>query len=144
MITFIVLLVELLLAAPTDAHILERNETIGAVLHIDPDDDPIVGIPATIFLDITDPTGHLHPETCTCTVRVLRERTVIHEQSAFDPSRGSALVAVATFTFPERAVYEIELTGEPKAEASFPVFTLKYPIRVQREATAVSPAAERT
>jgi hypothetical protein len=49
----IVLLLDIQLPQAS-AHVLLSNNTVGGVLHIDPEDDPIAGQPAKFYIELKD------------------------------------------------------------------------------------------
>src|SRR4029078_4197153 len=124
-ITFLFIILSLFIPGAVSAHILQKDGSIGAVLHIDPEDDPIAGIPATMFWEITDRRPFIF-EDCNCTVQVLENGRKITEEQLPSP--------YFTYTFPEKNVYQVHLIGFPKQGTSFQPFSLSYDIRVSREA----------
>lgn len=50
------LLLVFALPQTASAHVLQTDGSIGAVLHVDPDDNPIIGEKATFFFDLKDVT----------------------------------------------------------------------------------------
>lgn len=51
---FLIFAVFLILPTIASAHVLKTDGSIGAVVHIDPDDDPIIGKSANFFLEFKD------------------------------------------------------------------------------------------
>jgi len=109
------------------AHELESDTTVGAVLHIQPDDNPMVNTQITYVLAFTDTANKLDLKACDCTVAIQRDGTTIQTQ----PLDASAkLTSTNTYTFTEPGAYTIRVTGEPKTHDAFSEFNLSYPIRV--------------
>lgn len=55
------------------AHKLGIDGTIGVTVHITPNDEPLAGQEAEIFVDINDPSGGFQPDdpgACTCLLRI--------------------------------------------------------------------------
>lgn len=128
-------------ATPVQAHVLKTNGSIGAVLHIDPDDSPIVGQSATLFFEFKDKEKHFTTDQCECTATIQRDGRVL----ATEPVTGSATESRLTsssfsFIFPITGVYVIQLAGQPTTSGTFQTFTLSYDVRVDRQAAA--PAAK--
>lgn len=118
-----------------EAHVLRTDGTIGAVMHIDPDDDPIAGEQSAFFFELKDTSGKFTPADCTCTVQFLENGAVLSEQPLFQNTTTPSLTnASVVFTFPKRDVYTIRLIGKPLTKGDFTPFTLSYDIRVAREA----------
>lgn len=125
------------------AHILESNGSVGAVLHIDPEDDPIAGKPSSLFFEFKDTIQKFTPQNCTCTFSILENGKQIFTEPLFqdnqDPSLTSASVS---YTFPQKDVYQIKIVGKPSIPNDFQPFILSYDIRVAREDNSSSNALQ--
>jgi hypothetical protein len=125
-----------LFPASASAHVLKTDGSIGAVLHIDPEDNPSVGEPASFFFEFKDRQGKFLLDKCDCTVAILRDGTTV-----FSTKLGSS--PIVSYTFPEQGEYVIEAAGMPRIEGDFQPFTLRYGLQVDKEsvaAGAISPA----
>jgi len=115
------------------AHVLQTDGNIGAVLHIDPDDDPIAGQQSSFFFEFKDKQSKFQPTNCNCTFSILENGKDIYTQPLFqnntDPNLQNASIF---FTFPQKDVYQIKVTGKPNSEGAFQHFNLTYDIRVER------------
>ncbi len=111
-------------AQPVSAHILQTDKNIGAVLHIDPDDDPIVGEQSSFFFSIKDKQNKFSFANCSCTVTVKETGKIINQTTISDQT--------FLYTFPKKDVFQVILTGQP-TNNSFQPFSLTYDIRVERE-----------
>lgn len=115
------------------AHTLTTDGTIGAVQHIDPEDDPVAGEPAFFFFEIKDRDNKFAPRECTCIVTIEKAGVIISTQNLFaDTTSPSLENASFSFTFPERDVYKVILKGTPAASGKFQEFTISTDIRVER------------
>ena len=104
------------------AHVLLRDDTqqVGALLHIQPDDDPIAGEEARLYFDLQPvPAGEL---TATLTVRTELGST---ENIATTIDAGTIS---ASYVFPAQGLYTLRLTVT--ADSATHVFT--YMQRVSR------------
>ncbi len=120
--------------SPVFAHVLQTDGNIGAVLHIEPDDDPIVGQPAQLLFDMRDKTGRFQGQSCDCEVVITEAGKQIYSQTLYAQTPNPALNnPVLTFTFPQKDVYQIQVVGKPTKNHVFQPFTLSYSIRVDRE-----------
>ncbi len=119
-----------LLPIPVAAHVLKVDGTIGAVLHIDPEDDPIIGQPAHLYFNISDTDKKFHPDNCTCLLTIANNNSKILFKSGLVIA-GDALEAQTIF--PEPNIYTIVIKGIPKTQNGFQAFSLQYEIRVARE-----------
>ncbi len=121
------------------AHVLESSGSIGAVLHIDPEDDPIAGQPAGFFFDFKDKQNKFKPEKCDCTFVVLENGQQIYSQPLFQGNASPSLTSASVFyTFPKKDVYQVQVKGKPLKPNDFEPFTLKFDIRVAREGGQLS------
>ena len=116
------------------AHIVKTDGTIGALLHIYPDDDPIAGQPAIMNFAFTGRTSHLKLAQCDC-VLIVNEagREILRQTVAPGAKNGNSAITIK-YAFPKRDVYTVTLQGRPTGGATFQSFKLDYDIRVQREA----------
>lgn len=111
---------------PAYAHVLKKDGPIGVVLHINPEDDPYVGQPADFFFDIKDTSNKFDASRCNCVAKILKNNQEIYSQS-LDSS------VTFVYSFPEKAIYQVILKGQPSEGSPFQPFEIKYDIRVSRE-----------
>ncbi|MEJ0073540.1 MAG: hypothetical protein WDN27_05725 [Candidatus Saccharibacteria bacterium] len=127
-----------LCASIASAHVLQSDGDIGAVLHIEPDDNPVSNQTTTYVLSFEDDTGHFSLTHCTCTATVLAGMSVISSKPLVmvitDP-----LESQDTFTFPKAAAYTLRISGKPGPAGSFQPFTLNYTVRVTGGAATTQP-----
>lgn len=114
------------------AHILESEGSVGAVLHINPDDDPLANNESIIYLEFKDKNNRFQLQNCDCTVTVLKSGEKIHTQS-LTPTNDTENTGTFNYIFPEKNIYKIKVTGKPYQGNSFEDFTFTYDIRVARE-----------
>lgn len=139
---FLLLGLVILFAFPTIAmgHTLENESTIGAVLHISPEDDPIAGEISTLFFEITDITDRFQTGLCECTVTIEENGTVISTIPVYpDESAQDQTNATLIYTFPKISVYKVTLSGKPISGDGFDEFSLSYDVRVAREIEEKNP-----
>lgn len=110
--------------APTYAHFLETNGKVGATIHIDPDDDPIVGQPATIYFDIKNKSNTFKLSECNCKVTILKDGRWAFYHPLTELS--------VSYTFPAKGTYTIKLSGTPYDEDAYEPFTMSQTIKVDR------------
>jgi hypothetical protein len=122
------------LPAITSAHVLKIDGTIGAVLHINPDDGPTTGTPTDYVLSFSDDTGRFSLSKCNCSVTVLENgRAIATKPLAASSNR----VSENRYTFIKPAVYTLRFSGAPKTPGEFQAFTLAYEVRVTDGQTKV-------
>lgn len=99
----------ILVPIPTSAHVLisDTDRQVGAVLHINPDDDPIAGEPSGLFFDIqnTDVSHDNYSFSLTVTDSDGEQTPV--------PITVSGSTVSASYVFPHQAAYTIVLKAEP-------------------------------
>ncbi len=129
-----------ILPLPISAHILKTDGSIGAVLHIDPNDEPAAGDLAGIFLEFKDRENKFNPQNCSCTFSIIEDGKEIYNQPLFQNNTNPNLEnASVFFTFPEKNVYQIKIVGKPNSPNAFQTFSLIYDIRVATQHTYSSP-----
>jgi hypothetical protein len=117
----------LVVVSPASAHILKNDGTIGAELHIEPDDNPRTGLATKYNLEFSDTAQQFTLSTCTCRVALqLNGKTIYSE-----PLHATGTLASqnsVTFTHP--AIYTIQVIGRPQHTQAFQPFTLTYLVPV--------------
>lgn len=124
-----------LLPQVVQAHFLKTDGSIGAVLHIDPDDDPIAGKSSTFYFDVKDETNKFSITTCGCQVKIQQNNQDVYSQPV---TQSGAESVSGSFLFPSQGVYQVSLVGQPLVAGSFAPFQLTYDIRVSAAPSAAS------
>lgn len=90
-------------SSPAYAHVLitDQTGTNGAILHIVPDDDPVAGQEATLFLDVQSEPVDSPNAQVKLTVKDEEGR-----ESTVDPQVNGSLIT-ARYTFPAQGMYEL-------------------------------------
>ena len=112
-------------ALHASAHVLKTDGTIGAVLHVDPNDQPSAGSVSTFFFDLTDTSKRFAVADCLCTFTINAGGKEVFAQpvASLDP---------ISYTFADPGVYTVTLAGAPRDGSGFQPFSLPYDIRVER------------
>jgi hypothetical protein len=125
--------------SPVFAHVLLTDKSIGAVVHINPDDDPIAGQSSDFFFEFKDKDNRFDPRACDCKYQIKQGDKIISQGDLFsggnDPSLENASFNVI---FPEVGIYSLTLTGNPINPGQFSNFVLTDSIRVERSSTVNS------
>lgn len=117
-----------------EAHILKTDGSIGAVLHIDPEDDPIAKEPSYFFFEFKDKENKFQPSACNCKITIFEAGKEIYHQPLSESNINSDSSNFSfTYIFPEKNIYTIEILGKPYLEGDFQPFNLKYLVRVANE-----------
>ncbi len=125
----------LALSGTASAHVLKVDGNISAVLHINPDDNPISGTPTAYALYFNDDTGRFSLSECNCTVTVKNGSQTVAAHSLRDTSR---LQSNNTFTFPKPGAYILTIQGKPKKSDAFQPFEIIYLERVASRQNSIT------
>jgi hypothetical protein len=126
----IVLLASFLIGTTTTyAHVLKSDGQIGAIIHIDPEDDPIINQPAYFFFEFKDKQNTFMISDCDCMLNIVKNNQV-SSSSMLIPSDTST-GASASYTFPEKGIYTVEISGKSHS-GKFDPFKLTYDFRIER------------
>src|SRR5438270_44822 len=83
------------------AHILQTDGDIGAVLHMDPEDDPIAGVQSAFFFEFKDRQNKFQPKKCNCIFEIEENGKNIYTQPLFQNDANPSLSSTSVFyTFP--------------------------------------------
>lgn len=129
----IILYFSFVIPTTVSAHVLATDQSIGAVMHIDPNDQPVLNQPAYLFFEFKDKTNKFNPANCNCNLAILENGQQIFSQPLYQGNNAPSLTnATATYTFSKKDVYQIQVTGTPTVANAFQPFTLTYDIRVDQ------------
>ena len=123
---FLILLPLLLTPGRAYAHFLATSGDIGAVLHMDPNDDPIANQPTAFYVEVKQRANQFDPQNCSCTVTLSKGGETVLSQP---------FSANFSFVFPERNVYHLAVMGKPLTGTPYAPFTLQWDVRVDRSNT---------
>jgi hypothetical protein len=128
----------LLLGLPTvaSAHVLKVDGHVGAVLHINPDDNPTTGKPTDYVLSFNDDTGKFSLSKCNCTVSIIQNGTSVATKPL---AISSSEMSENHYTYIKPDVYTMRITGQPKQAGAFQSFTLNYEVRVTSGSATTQP-----
>lgn len=113
-------------AGSAGAHVLEQDNGVSAVLHIEPTDDPVAARPTPLQFEFANNVGSFRLADYDTKLVVIENNRLVHEY-AVEPASASA--GEASVTFPQAALYDVVLTGTPVV-AGAPQFRLDYRVRV--------------
>ena len=127
-----------LLVAPVSAHTVKVSRDVAALFHINPNHNPRAGQPSLAWFALTRKGGQQIPfEQCNCKLAVypepLQEGSRPLMQPTLKPVSADQYQDIpgAYITFPKAGIYELELSGTPKAGATFRPFAVSYEVTVQ-------------
>ncbi len=115
---------------------MQTTDTVGATLHLEPNDDPRAGVDTEVWFGLTQAGGVIIPlSDCLCSLEVVSLPTLevlaTPELSPVDAERYKGIPG-ATVVFPRVGAYQLRLVGEPQADASFDAFDLTFDVIVTR------------
>lgn len=127
--------------APARAHVLKSDGSVGAILHVSPDDDPIAGVSTDFFFELKDKEGKFTPENCDCSAIVFQNGKEIYSQPLFQNTAKPSLDdASFSYVLPQKDIYSVQIVGKPLSNGSFQPFALAWDIRVARDGAPDAPA----
>ena len=142
-IALFIILVLFFVATPVEAHFLASDRNIGAVLHVDPNDQPIAGSQTSFFFEFKDKQNKFKAENCDCTFAIDENGKNIYSQPLFQDNTSPNVTSASMFyTFPQRDVYQVTIVGKPLTANAFQPFTLTWTFRVDQDAHARTEIAQ--
>ena len=120
--------------SPASAHVLKIDGSVGAVIHVSPEDDPIAGEATDFFFEFKDKENKFKPDNCDCRGVIIQGGKEVYSAPLFQSSANPSLEnASFSFTFPEKDIYKVRVSGKPTTPGAFNPFTLEWDLRVARE-----------
>lgn len=118
------------------AHETKVTGPLSILLHMEPQDSPIVGKAAELFTAFSDVNGTFLLEHCHCEIKILSGKTVLLEQT-LTPTDGvyGSNVARTEFTFPQKGIYVVSVSGNVSDDANELPFMVSYNVRIERESS---------
>ncbi len=120
--------------SPARAHILKTDGSIGGVLHVDPDDDPIINKSTSFIIEFEDTNNKFDLQNCTCNLAIVKDGQDTYSQPL--SSNDSKTTAATAYTFTSKGLYQVVVTGS-STDNSFASFKLTYDLRVDRTIDSV-------
>lgn len=139
MVCALALIVALGFAGTASAHVLlvDRQANIAAVLHINPDDDPVAGEPSELYFDVQDADSDTRIPYSAYQLVITDEQ---NNNTVVRTVASNNTVGVE-YTFPTRGLYRLNLRSNPGYD-SLQKISLQTSVRVSRGA-GVSANADR-
>lgn len=142
-----ILLLPALIPSKVYAHVLETDGSIGVIMHIDPDDDPIGGEQSTFYFEFKDKENKMKLSECDCAIEIYNNEVKIFSSQLSNASKhahasgqSSENSTSLTFTFPAKGIYTMRLLGRPiEGLETFRPFKIEDSIRVEREPLNLKP-----
>lgn len=138
MYKFFLLGLSIVFFAPTlaAAHVLQATDTFGAVIHIDPNDEPVSGLASSIFIDLKNKDDTFRVADCVCVVTISKGNELLQTTEITAPFPQGVRVGDKAFTlpytFPTEGEYKIKIAGIPKPGAPFSPFDFTFDAHVKK------------
>ncbi|HYE22091.1 MAG TPA: hypothetical protein VD998_00705 [Verrucomicrobiae bacterium] len=136
----IAIVLGLLIVSNAQAHEIKTDGLTSVLLHMEPQDSPVVGEPATLYFSFDHKNNQFTVLDCNCRVviknsqdEVLLDQTLTTIEESFGEN-----VYSTKYAFPARGIYFVSLTGNSKTN-KFDEINLEYGIRVERTSTNQPP-----
>jgi hypothetical protein len=109
--------------SPAGAHQIASNNGVAVQVHVNPDDEPIAGVPTTVWVvRVKALKATFTWATCRCRMKVFDSSgTTLLDSSAKAPK--------TPVTFPEAKAYGIRFSGRVKRAGHWRLFKVSYAIR---------------
>lgn len=118
------------------AHETTREGTVAMFVHIDPNEQPVVGVPATVFINLTNTEKSFAVKDCSCTLVIAHDDTVLMAvplEPSDDPEAFGIAGVPVIFVTP--GSYDLTVSGTPKVAGLFNPFTIDEDITVVSDGT---------
>ena len=109
--------------APAWAHQIASNNGVAVQVHVNPDDEPIAGVPTTVWV------VRVKALKATFTWATCRCRLKVFDSSGTTLLNSSATAPKTPVTFPEAKAYGITFSGRVKRAGVWRQFKVSYAIR---------------
>ena len=130
----LLLLLLLGLMFPTLAHaqLMETDKDITVTFHIDPNDHPLPGKPATLYFQFYDISNKFDLAKCNCVVTVTEHGQQVFSQAVtHNEKKGSDWDTHIPYTFQQKADYQVAVVGEPMVVNAFQPFKTSWGVTVE-------------
>jgi hypothetical protein len=121
-----------LLTAPAYAHDLEKDKNVGALFHIEPDDQPKAGVPVEGWFEIRKKGGDsITAQDCSCSVKLYSGKPNSKAKPIGEYTLSGKERVMAKLMFPSPGPYTVRLVGQPKkgSKVTFAPFQINWPVR---------------
>jgi hypothetical protein len=131
-------LLVLAIAATGQTHELKANKQVGALMHIQPDDSPQVGVQTIAWFGLVKRGGEpVRLAECECGLSIYKGKAAAGKATVTPSLRegrvegevGNKDRLLADVTFPQAGPYTLVLTGKPKESGRFAPFKFKWVVR---------------
>jgi hypothetical protein len=125
------------LLPPAFAHNIKTDGDVGATFHIEPNHNPRAGESSRAWFVLTRKGGQQIPLTeCNCQLKVSPQSSQQKNAKVLNPPLKAVSaeqyrgIPGADIIFPSAGIYELEISGTPKASDRFKPFKINYTVTV--------------
>ncbi|MGL5874412.1 MAG: hypothetical protein ACRC2R_18925 [Xenococcaceae cyanobacterium] len=121
---------------PTLAHTIKTDSDVGATFHLEPNHNPRAGESSRVWFALTRRGGQSIPlSQCNCQLKVSPQSSAQKAKVINPPLKAISAekyqgIPGADLVFPSAGIYELEISGTPKAGSQFQPFKLTYTVTV--------------
>lgn len=122
---------------PTLAHTVKIDGDVGATFHLEPNHNPRAGESSRVWFALTRKGGQpISLSQCNCQLKVSPHSSAQKNSKVMNPPLKAISaeqyqgIPGADLVFPSAGVYELEISGTPKAGSQFQPFKLSYTVTV--------------
>ncbi len=137
---FWLLMLGCLIPGPLWAHETKTAGQFSVLLHMEPQDSPVIGEPAQLFFAVSKAAGELYVDECGCSVTIKRAGKIISTPmlNHADVLYGSN-VGVAETIFSTAGLYQVTFVAKPVKTNPFEPFELTFNVRIERQSLTEAP-----
>jgi hypothetical protein len=123
----------------TQAHEIQDDGDMSVLLHMEPEDSPIVGQEATLYFSFTEASDKFKVLDCDCELKITDGNAQVKSLALSEVAESfGANVYTTNVTFPKKGVYTVDLAGKSKT-AAFADFHVDWFVRIERTDAAQAP-----
>jgi hypothetical protein len=118
---------------PAFAHDLEKDNNVGALFHMEPNDQPEAGVPVEGWFEIRKKGGNsITAQDCSCLAKVYSGKPKATAKPIGEYALAGGERVTAKLMFPSPGPYTVRLVGSPKkgSKVAFSPFQINWPVRV--------------
>lgn len=109
-----------------NAHELAEDNSVAAILHIDPEDKPIAGIEQKLIFSFNDSSKIFNLENCDCELNIFEGSSLVDQIKL---NIVASTISENSYIFKNSGRHYIKLIGNPKDDA-FEPFEIDYEVNV--------------
>lgn len=121
------------------AHQLQSDGSVHVIMHINSDDNPVVGKKSTLVFYVFDDQENFSGKHCNCNVDITMDGTNLLSKPLNIGDNGFNHVGELPFSFPMLGDYQIIFSGKPIDGSSFQAFNLTFTANINNSGPPSNP-----